>query len=44
VDFVEEKENHEEKETESESPQIEGSPKLHVFPIKKWMSRAKRAK
>jgi len=39
-----EKENHEEKETESESPQIEGSPKLHVFPIKKWMSRAKRAK
>jgi hypothetical protein len=39
-----EKENDEEKETVSESPQKEGSPKLSVFPIKKWMSRAKRAK
>jgi len=38
-----EKEN-DEKETASESPQKEGSPKLSVFPIKKWMSRAKRAK
>ncbi|CAO2206441.1 unnamed protein product [Urochloa humidicola] len=41
--YSEEKENGEEKET-SESPQKEGSPKLSVFPIKKWMSRAKRAK
>ncbi|TKW09744.1 hypothetical protein SEVIR_6G122200v4 [Setaria viridis] len=42
--YSEEKENGEEKETSSESPQKEGSPKLSVFPIKKWMSRAKRAK
>ncbi|CAO2201342.1 unnamed protein product [Urochloa humidicola] len=41
--YSEEKENGFEKET-SESPQKEGSPKLSVFPIKKWMSRAKRAK
>jgi hypothetical protein len=39
-----EKENCVEKETSSELPQKEGRPKLSVFPIKKWMSRAKRAK
>ncbi|WVZ58878.1 hypothetical protein U9M48_009101 [Paspalum notatum var. saurae] len=39
-----EKENGVEKEVSSELPQKEGSSKLSVFPIKKWMSRAKRSK
>ncbi|XP_066312526.1 ribonuclease E/G-like protein, chloroplastic isoform X2 [Miscanthus floridulus] len=39
-----EKEKCAEKEASSELPQKEGRPKLSVFPIKKWMSRAKRAK
>ncbi|KAL6639950.1 hypothetical protein ACP70R_022260 [Stipagrostis hirtigluma subsp. patula] len=43
--YSDEKENDEQKETSSESPPPkEGSPKLSVFPIKKWMSRAKGAK
>ncbi|BAT04887.1 Os08g0323600, partial [Oryza sativa Japonica Group] len=43
--YSDEKETDERKEETSESPPKEaGSPKLSVFPIKKWMSRAKRAK
>ncbi|KAL6894920.1 hypothetical protein ACP4OV_007540 [Aristida adscensionis] len=42
--YSDEKENDEQKETSSESPPKEGTPKLSIFPIKKWMSRAKRAK
>ncbi|KAK3123191.1 hypothetical protein QOZ80_8AG0625870 [Eleusine coracana subsp. coracana] len=43
--YSDEKENDGQKETSSESPPKEaGSPKLSVFPIKKWMSHARRAK
>lgn len=44
--YSDEKENDGHKETSSEllPPKVAGSPKLSVFPIKKWMSRAKRAK
>lgn len=39
-----EKENYSMEKETSELPQKESRPKLSVFPIKKWMSRAKRAK
>jgi hypothetical protein len=43
--YSDEKENDGQKETSSElPPKAAGSPRLSVFPIKKWMSRAKRAK
>uniref|UniRef100_A0A0E0LTS1 CBM20 domain-containing protein n=1 Tax=Oryza punctata TaxID=4537 RepID=A0A0E0LTS1_ORYPU len=43
--YSDEKETDEQKEETPESPPKEaGSPKLSVFPIKKWMSRAKRSK
>ncbi|XP_015696063.1 ribonuclease E/G-like protein, chloroplastic isoform X2 [Oryza brachyantha] len=43
--YSDEKESDEQKEETPEPPPKEaGSPKLSVFPIKKWMSRAKRAK
>uniref|UniRef100_A0A0D9X6N7 CBM20 domain-containing protein n=1 Tax=Leersia perrieri TaxID=77586 RepID=A0A0D9X6N7_9ORYZ len=43
--YSDEKETDEQKEETTESPPKEsGSPKLSVFPIKKWMSRAKRTK
>ncbi|GJN35169.1 hypothetical protein PR202_gb23916 [Eleusine coracana subsp. coracana] len=43
--YSDEKESDGKKETSSEStPKEAGSPKLSVFPIKKWMSHARRAK
>ncbi|CAM0911446.1 unnamed protein product [Alopecurus aequalis] len=44
--YSDEKDTHEQKESSLDSPppREAGRPKLSVFPIKKWMSRAKRAK
>ena len=44
--YSDEKDTDEQKESSKHSPPLreEGRPKLSVFPIKKWMSRAKRPK
>ena len=44
--YSDQKDTDEQKELSPESPPSReaGRPRLSVFPIKKWMSRAKRAK